>query len=436
MKSIEQRLQHVAGSVDNVPIRRDGSKQPMAIFTHTDFVSTITPDLVEDMAACLVASGIPFDQCDVIVSVADRIAGALVHVISRLTKKPYTLANWYPVGSPGDIEIRASRGFALPAGGAGVIYLNGLTPGMKAVYIGDDIVGGSTAKNVIDGCRAAGADVIHAGFVVEIVGAGGRDKLKEYPMTSLIPLDLNAGDRTVIRHPIAAMVKPVPAEDPCLTLEQIKALPKETIANYKAIVEKTFVGIPIVVNPSLGYPYSFFQLTDFKPVMDAIIVEMMADLCCYYAENMKECDVIVSEADRGGGPLAHAIAQRLRMPYILAVWSTVADTSVSVGDTVQIGFSGQGRLFVNGLTKGMKVAFVDDMLSSGGTAEGVLKAVESTGGVPVYGVFISEKLYPPPDVRRKGLQRILGLWPTLKVSSVVKFVASGDSTQAAPLEEQ
>ena len=80
------------------------------------------------------------------------------------------------------------------------------------------------------------------------------------------------------------------------------------------------------------------------------MVETMADLCCYYS-SMETCDVIVSEADRGGGPLAHACALRMGLPYVLAVWSTAVETTSSVD--AQIGFSGVGRLFVNGLTKGM-----------------------------------------------------------------------------------
>lgn len=98
---MQARLDRIAHSVTNVPIRRTvDTGAPIASFVHTDFVTAITPDLVEDMAMCLAGSGIPFPHCDVIVSVADRISGSLTHAVSRITGRPYTLANWYPPRLP------------------------------------------------------------------------------------------------------------------------------------------------------------------------------------------------------------------------------------------------------------------------------------------------------------------------------------------------
>ena len=64
------------------------------------------------------------------------------------------------------------------------------------------------------------------------------------------------------------------------------------------------------------------------------------------------------------------------------------------------------------------------MLSSGGTAEGLIKAVEAGGGVVVEALFASEK------VNTGGRKRLGKNWPRLPSYSLCYFVASGQETVA------
>eukprot|EP00760_Papus_ankaliazontas_P001198 PhM_4_TR10417/c0_g1_i1/m.73106 len=422
---MEARLKNVVDSVSGLPVR-DHNGSRVASFVHTDFVSPISHTLVEDMAMCIIASGVPVYEADVIVSVADRIAGSLTHALARLTDKPYTLANWYPEGSPGDVEVEPSGGFS----GTGVVFLNGLKPGMKVLFVDDGVVSGVTSANLIEACRKAGATVLHAAFVIEVVEAQGRENkmLQSIPITSLVRLTLEgATTRVVATAPISKSIT-IKGTEFVPSAAELRMAPKSAVAKWEKVTEAGFIGLPILVNKLLGYPYSFFQFSDFKPIMPPSVIEIMADLCCHYCD-FSQCDVIVSEADRGGGPLAHAVAQRTGLPYILVVWSTTVEQKTSV--RAQIGYSGNGSLFVNGLQKGMRVGFVDDMISSGGTAEGIFRLIEAYGATPVESVFISEKLYPG-TTPRKGLARLRKNWPDLPVTCLVQFVAQGTHTKAPP----
>lgn len=260
---------------------------------------------------------------------------------------------------------------------------------MKVVFIDDGIMSGATAGNIIEGCRKAGATVLHAGFIIEVQEQRGRasPKMAGVPITSVVSLHLR-GERTKVSS-TCAMVVDVPPQPPAPTLRQIRALTGAQLDASKTRIEAAFVGIPIVHNPRLSYPYSFFQLTDFKPVMTADVVEIMADLCCYYAD-MARCDLIVSEADRGGGPLAHAVARRLNLPYVLSPSGPpLSPTSTPSMPPWWASSQGWGSCICErGGERDMRCAFVDDMLSSGGTAEGVLRAVVAAGGIPVEAVEV------------------------------------------------
>lgn len=111
--------------------------------------------------------------------------------------------------------------------------------------------------------------------------------------------------------------------------------------------------------------------------MDPQLIEDMADLLIYYGD-FTNIDLIVSEADRGGGPLTHAVARKTNIPYTLANWYPIkAEGAISV--KASVGFSGDGTICVFGLRPGQKTIFVDDIISSGGTARALIQVVNKTG---------------------------------------------------------
>lgn len=154
-------------------------------------------------------------------------------------------------------------------------------------------------------------------------------------------------------------------------------------------VKKIFLNMPVIKGNN-GYPYVLFSLTDFVPPMDPNLVEDMADLIIN-SGNFENVDIIISEADRGGGPLAHAIARKVKLPYVLANWySNGLKGQIKV--KTKIGFSGDGYIYINGLTKGQRAVIVDDLLSTGGTSDAIIKALKQKGIKVVGALFVGEKI--------------------------------------------
>lgn len=198
------------------------------------------------------------------------------------------------------------------------------------------------------------------------------------------------------------------------SIKQIKRLSPEEIFKKTQRVRETFIGIPIFEGLD-GYPYSNFTLTDFSPPMDATLVENMADLLIFYG-NWDKITKIVSEADRGGGALTQALALKTGIPYTLANWYPVpAEGSRFVAASV--GFSGQGNIAINGIERGDNIVLVDDLLSSGGTAEALIETIREAGAHIEQALFVGEK------VNIGGRERIQKKFPDIKITSLVRFIS-------------
>ncbi|MBU0975749.1 MAG: phosphoribosyltransferase family protein [Patescibacteria group bacterium] len=197
-----------------------------------------------------------------------------------------------------------------------------------------------------------------------------------------------------------------------------KKLTKEEYGLKLARIKRSFLDIPII-NGSNGYPYVLLSLTDSVPPMDPTLLEDMADLLVMEGDFLN-VDVIVSEADRGGGPLTHAIALRVGIPYVLANWypnGIKGETKVKTS----IGFSGEGHIYVNGLKSGQKAIIVDDILSSGGTVDALAMALKGSGVVVSEALFVGEKL------GIGGRDRILKNH-NIQIKSLVQFCIKDNKT--------
>ena len=200
---------------------------------------------------------------------------------------------------------------------------------------------------------------------------------------------------------------------------EIKALSEAEIARKLTHVRDTFIDKPIFKGKN-NYPYSLFSLTDSFPALRPELVEDMADLIVYYG-HFEAADVIVSEADRGGGPLAHAVAVRTGLPYVLANWYPEA---IPEGIAVQtkVGFSGRGYIFLNGLVSGQKAIVVDDLLSTGGTALALLEGIVRNSAMPLEALFVAEK------VGLGGREKVSRKY-NIPLTALIRFVVDGDRTK-------
>lgn len=217
------------------------------------------------------------------------------------------------------------------------------------------------------------------------------------------------------------------------SIDQIMRLSDKELAKKTERVNRSFVNIPII--PGRGnekgekYPYSRFELTADVP-FQASLFEDAADLIIHSnPELFKNVDIILSEGDRGGGPLAQAIGRKTGPKISLANWHKSIPEGLS--DTIivetKIGFSGEGSIVVSGIRPGQRIVLVDELLSTGGTAEAMIKAVEKAGGIIVGAFFIGEK------VDQKGRVRLTKQFPNLNITTLVRFnarIENGFTTDA------
>eukprot|EP01004_Peranema_trichophorum_P002655 NODE_1697_length_1844_cov_47.674027_g1439_i0.p1 GENE.NODE_1697_length_1844_cov_47.674027_g1439_i0~~NODE_1697_length_1844_cov_47.674027_g1439_i0.p1 ORF type:complete len:482 (+),score=82.55 NODE_1697_length_1844_cov_47.674027_g1439_i0:71-1516(+) len=413
---IDAKLSRIHHTFIGIPIHRvDGSIY--AAFTITDFNPPMRPELMEDIADCMTFSHHKmFERCDCIVAIATRGAGPLAHACALRMGKPYSLCNWYPEGSVGDIMVESSPGFS----GNGCIYLNSVWAGAKVVVVDDILRTGKTSYTVLEAVKKSGAETIGCVFVAEACNLGGRQMLEKIPNMSVHSLVLFHATGTHTTADPTAPPTPPPSPHPSRQGFSFPTLTASELQPKLERVKRAFVGVPIQPNPKSGYPYSNFTLTDFVPMLLPDLVEDMAD-CCVSMAPFTDADIIVSESDRGGGPLTHACAMRTNQPYCLANWYA-PNTELSSGAKANVGYSGEGNIYVSGLSPGMKVIVVDDMLSSGGTAEALFQCIQQAGGILVGAVFASEK------VNTKGRTRLAKSFPNVPLISLCYFSSVGTET--------
>ena len=433
----------------------DPKAMPQPVFPITDFVANVHSSLIEDIAEAFLETK-QFSDVHVFVGTANRCVGAIVHELARRTDRPYTLANWYPAGSIGETLVAECGGFS----GKGAVYLNGLRPGQRVALVIDVLRSGSNVLDLVHACERAGVFLVGCYCVASIIEFPGRSVVHRHfdslacPFIVLVTVSAR-GERTKIvgsdgstllpsppwtaamsrlsvddvlsptAHGRARRLFPVPASFPT-----VRGFSNDALAAKRRRISEPFYNIPVVRNPLLNYPYCFFQLTDFVPLMTCDMIEDVADLCVQNAD-FNRCDVIVSEADRGGAPLAVAISRRTGKPFVLASWSTIVDSQCS--DATSVGFSGFGRFFIAGVKNGERCIFVDDMLSSGGTCEGIVNALRRCGAVTLEAIFVGEKLTAPAPngvlPRRTGFQRLANAAPDMLVTTLVQLTAFGPKTE-------
>ncbi|EKE11556.1 MAG: hypothetical protein ACD_15C00061G0003 [uncultured bacterium] len=200
---------------------------------------------------------------------------------------------------------------------------------------------------------------------------------------------------------------------------KLKSFDNYSIQEKLERIKKCFINKPIYYDKT-GYPYSLFTLTDFYPPMEPSLIEDMADLIVYIGD-FENIDLIVSEADRGGGPLTHAVSVRTKIPYTLANWYPSGGPG-ELSVEASVGFSGKGTIFINGIKKEKKVILIDDLLSSGGTASAIIQATIGGGAIIKQALFVAEK------VSLNGRQELKKKY-SIPIISLVQFIAEGGYTK-------
>eukprot|EP00796_Vickermania_ingenoplastis_P003976 gene3976-2835_t len=428
--------------------RRENVFEAHSSFTLTDFTAPIPPSFMEAAAAllceCINEHGVflrrrRFPKPTFIVSSGLRGCGSLTQAVAHRMGLAYSLSNWYPDGTKGDVMVTRCEGI----GGMGNVYLNSIPANGAIIVLVDVIHTSKSTRDLIEAIRQVDGTIILGVYGVAQMVQGKADPLQDIlgvPLWTLMNVHLG-GEITRITQstPDSSIAFPSGCSPlrlmPRSTISVLKRMSPAEVQKKLCRVASTFSGVPVLINEKLQYPYCDFSLTDFKPALDPSIVEDIADLAIHFGDFTRS-DILVSEGDRGGAPMLQAISVRTQLPYVIASWTLNLDTGGVCSNVTNVGFSGSNsQLSVSGIQAGMRCTLVDDMLSSGGTADAILSCIRAVGAFTVEGVFASEKLYPEEGRYlpvRKGKNRLNALFPETAITCLVQFVIRGDKTEEPP----
>jgi len=97
-------------------------------------------------------------------------------------------AGFVPVRKKGKLPYQThEQDYALEYGSATVaIHVDALKPGSRVLLVDDLLATGGTAAAAAQLVRKLGAQILEIGFLIELSFLNGRDKLKGFPVRSVI----------------------------------------------------------------------------------------------------------------------------------------------------------------------------------------------------------------------------------------------------------
>lgn len=165
--------------------------------------------------------------------------------------------------------------------------------------------------------------------------------------------------------------------------------------------------VKAAVVPFGEYDYFVHPLTDGVPSLDPrLLAEVVQDIT--RVANLDVDKILTVEAM--GIPLGTALSQATGRPLTIIRKRRYGLPGEIVVDQ-KTGYS-KGELHINGLARGDRVLFVDDVISTGGTLDPVLAALRQAGVVVADIVIVIEKgsgrerIEKKHGVRIKTLERI------------------------------
>ena len=135
------------------------------------------------------------------------------------------------------------------------------------------------------------------------------------------------------------------------------------------------------------YEYFIHPITDGLPLgRPEVLDEVLSELA--RIGDWRRCDKIVT-AESMGFPLAAGLSMRVRKPYVFIRKRRYGlPGEVSLQQTT--GYS-KGDMFINGIGRGDRVVFVDDVLSTGGTLLAIGRALRGLGAEIADVLIVFEK---------------------------------------------
>jgi adenine phosphoribosyltransferase len=97
-------------------------------------------------------------------------------------------AGFIPIRKKGKLPYKThEQDYALEYGTATIaVHVDALKPGSRVLLIDDLLATGGTAAAAAALVQTLGAKILEVAFLIELSFLGGRDKLKQYPLRSLV----------------------------------------------------------------------------------------------------------------------------------------------------------------------------------------------------------------------------------------------------------
>ena len=180
------------------------------------------------------------------------------------------------------------------------------------------------------------------------------------------------------------------------------------MADRLELLRKSLTDCPVIKRGE--YDYFIHPLVDGVPFIESELLAQVTDEMVRMAPQGFERVVTVEAV---GIPLGTMVSQKTGVPLNIIRKRPYFLENEHVIDQ-STGYS-KGKLYINGLFKGMKVLLIDDVLSTGGTIRAVIKGLQEVG-VDILDVII---LVEKSDIR-ETLEEELGV--KIKTMSKIEIV--------------
>ena len=142
-----------------------------------------------------------------------------------------------------------------------------------------------------------------------------------------------------------------------------------------SILEDSLRGAPIIWKGE--YPYFIHPISDGIPRMEARVLRATRDLIVSMVDWSK-IDLVVS-VEAMGLPLLAAVGEASGKPTVV-IRKRSYGMEGEVRVDVSTGYS-ESTTYINDIKAGERILIVDDVISTGGTLEPILEAIEDMGAV-------------------------------------------------------
>ena len=151
------------------------------------------------------------------------------------------------------------------------------------------------------------------------------------------------------------------------------------------ILQDSLRGAPIIWKGE--YPYFIHPISDGIPRMDPDVLSATRDLVVSMVD-WSEIDLIVS-VEAMGLPLLAAVGEASGKPT-LVIRKRSYEMEGEVEVDVSTGYS-KSTIYINDIKPGERILIVDDVISTGGTLEPILEAIEGIGAKLQHIIIAIEK---------------------------------------------